>query len=203
MGKGGFAGKMMAPHHFALILASCLGLAGCLGGAPSIPVQPTAEPPPPALGRTTPEDQEEPRPGQQALAALLDYCPPVEVKVGGPAFTIYERGGEGDPSRIRYQATFSSFPRNCTDEAGVLTIRLGIAGYLLSGARGGPGTVTLPIHVEVIQDSTVVVLDRPLPTQVTIAPGAVRGEFALVQELVVPSPPRENMRVVLSFDQPR
>jgi hypothetical protein len=147
------------------------------------------------------EDEE--RPGQRALAALLDYCPPVEVKVGGPAYTIYERGGEGEPTRIRYQATFSSFPRNCTDEAGVLTIRLGIAGFLLSGPRGGPGTVTVPIHVQVIQDGTEVVLDRPLPTQVTVAPGAVRGEFTRVEELVVPSPPRENMRVVLSFDQPR
>jgi hypothetical protein len=63
--------------------------------------------------------------------------------------------------------------------------------------------VTVPIRIQVIQDNDVVVLDRPLPISVTVAPGAVRGEFSLVEELVVPSPPRENMRVVIGFDQPR
>ncbi len=198
MGKGGFAGKTTAPHHFALILASCLGLAACLGTTkyPLDQIQASAEP--------VEADEEDARsPRERAIANLQDYCPPVEVRVDGPAYVVYERGGEGEPSRIRYQATLSQFPRACTDNAGILTIRLGIAGFLLSGPRGGPGSVTVPLHLQVIQDNDVVVLDRPLPTAITIAPGAIRGEFSRVEELVVPSPPRENMRVVIGFDQPR
>lgn len=198
MGKGGFAGKTTAALQFTLILASSLGLASCLGGGQSGPSDSQA-----SAMQSEPAEEEELEPGERARAALLDYCPPVEIKVGGPAYTVYERGGEGDINRLRYQATFSDFPRNCTDQSGVLTIRLGIAGFLLSGPRGGPGTLTVPIRVEVIQDNDVVVLDRALPTPVTVPAGAVRGQFARTEELVVPSPPRENMRVVLSFDQPR
>lgn len=198
MEKGGFAGKMTTPLHLALILASAAGLASCLGGAQTIPYPGQASAVPPE-----PPADEELAPGERARAALLDYCPPVEVKVGGQAHQIYERGGEGEASRLRYQATFSNFPRNCSDEAGVLTIHLGIAGFLISGPRGGPGTVTVPMRVQVFQDNDFLVLDRPLPTQITVPAGAVRGEFARVEDLVVPSPPRENMRVVLSFDQPR
>lgn len=197
MGKGEFAGKTTAALQFTLILASSLGLASCLGGGQSGPSGSQA-----SAVQSAPVEEEVLPPGERARAALLAYCPPVEIKVDGPAYTVYERGGEGDTSRIRYQATFSDFPRNCTDRAGVLTIRLGVAGFLLAGPRGGPGTLTVPLRVEVIQDNDVVVLDQPLPTPVTIPAGAVRGQFTRVEELVVPSPPRENMRVVLSFDQP-
>jgi hypothetical protein len=148
-------------------------------------------------------DQDDDAPRRPAIVALQDYCPPVEVRLDGASYVVYERGGEGEPSRIRYQATLSQYPRSCTDVAGTLTIRLGLAGYLLSGPRGGPGSVIAPLHVQIVQDNTVVVLDRPLPTQVTVPAGAVRGAFSRVEEFVVPSPPRENMRVVIGFDQPR
>jgi hypothetical protein len=167
--------------------------------ASAVPFPPPPEPGPPSLG----EEEDGLTPTERAIANLQDYCPPVEVKIDGPAYIVYERGGEGEPSRIRYQATFSQFPRNCTDQAGTLTIRLGIAGLLISGPRGGPGSVTVPLRVQIVQDNDVIVLDRPLPTPITIPPGGVRGEFSLVQELVVPSPPRENMRIVIGFDQPR
>jgi hypothetical protein len=177
-----------------------------MGGAALPQGEPPASavpfPPPPEPAPSSPSEDEGLSPRQQAIANLRDYCPPVEVTIDGPAYLVYERGGEGEPSRIRYQATFSQFPRNCTDVAGTLTIRLGIAGFLISGPRGGPGSVTVPLRVQVVQDNDVIVLDRPLPTQITVPPGALRGEFIRVEELVVPSPPRENMRVIIGFDQP-
>jgi hypothetical protein len=134
-----------------------------------------------------------------ALAALPDYCPAVEIRQGGAAYVVYERGGDGDPGRIRYQATISEFPRNCVDEAGTLTINLGVAGLLLTGPRGSAGSVTVPLRIEVVQDTATVVYDRVFPTTVTIPVGALRGEFTRVETIVVPSPPRENMRVYVSL----
>jgi hypothetical protein len=199
MRTAGSSGKLPFRLSFALILPALLGLSACLGsgspiGDPDALVAAAPAPDPAA---------EEAATRQRLLAALVDYCPPVEIKLGATAYSVYERGGEGEPSRLRYQASLSQFPRSCVDEAGTLTIQLGLAGYLLAGPRGGPGSVTIPLHVQVVQDIDTVVFDRVFPTPASIPVGAVRGEYSRVEAIVVPSPPRENMRIVIGFDQPR
>jgi hypothetical protein len=132
---------------------------------------------------------------------MPDYCPPVEIRAQGTSHIVYEAGGENDPSAIRYQATLDQFPRACTDEAGVLTIDLGISGFLLAGPKGAPGTFTVPIRVEIVQDISTVVFSEVYPTAATLAPGQNRASFTRVERITVPSPPRETMRITLGFEE--
>ena len=80
------------------------------------------------------------------------YCPPCRSGPAPSRSTIYERNHEDDPNFVRFQASITETAREChTTGTDTLTIKVGIAGRLIAGPKGGAGKFTLPLRVAVIK----------------------------------------------------
>lgn len=112
------------------------------------------------------------------------FCPTVMVQPGTAAFIQYERGKEGDPTAVRYQANFNQFARECVDLGAEVGVRLGIAGRALVGPKGVPGQMMeVPIRFVVIDDQQKVVISRVTRLQVTIPPNQTGITFTHVEDI--------------------
>ncbi len=81
-------------------------------------------------------------------------CPTVDVRTGAATLMIGSKPGEGEPSALdlRYQATIVRTARECRVSAGVMTMKVGIEGRVITGPAGGPGTVNIPLRIAVVQE---------------------------------------------------
>ncbi|BCJ90161.1 hypothetical protein IZ6_08960 [Terrihabitans soli] len=112
------------------------------------------------------------------------FCPAILVQPGTAAFIQYERGKEGDPTSVRYQANFNQFARECVDLGAEVGVRIGIAGRALVGPKGVPGQkMEVPIRFVVIDDQQKVVLSRVTRLQVEIPPGQTGITFTHVEDI--------------------
>jgi hypothetical protein len=123
------------------------------------------------------------------------FCPAVLVQPGTAALILSERGKEGDPMSVRYQARFSEFARECVDLGAEIGLRVGLAGRALVGPKGVPGQVIdVPIRFVVLDDKKKVVISRVTKLQVTIPVGQEGITFTHVEELGTVPKPDNNLR---------
>lgn len=96
---------------------------------------------------------------------LLAFCPPVGLREGTAFFTTYgsapaakaKPAGDADPSLdaaaaakpIRYQTSITDVTRSCTRAGGQITMTIAVAGKVVPGPAGSPGSLTLPIRIAV------------------------------------------------------
>jgi hypothetical protein len=112
------------------------------------------------------------------------YCPPIQIRPGTEALVVYERGQEEDPNFIRYQGSISRTARECKALGPqTLSIKVGIAGRLTVGPKGGTGSVTLPLRVAVVkQEGSRVMHTEVVNVAVTISGPPYSADFAQVVE---------------------
>lgn len=81
-------------------------------------------------------------------------CPGVIIRNGAATLTIGSNPKEETPSPldVRYQGTIVRTARECHVAAGVMTMKVGIEGRVITGPAGGPGSVDVPLRVAVVQD---------------------------------------------------
>lgn len=112
-----------------------------------------------AAAGTTPSLAEQ----QATFDAYLQsgYCPPVTIRPGTEALTIYEKGHEDDQNFVRYQGSITKTARECHAAGSSLMVKIGIAGRLTAGPKGTPGNFALPLRVAVVKQhgSTVFYTD--------------------------------------------
>jgi hypothetical protein len=100
-------------------------------------------------------------------------CPSVRVRTGAATLMIGSKPGEGEPSALdlRYQGSFVRTARECRVSAGVMTMKVGIEGRIVTGPAGGPGEVVVPLRIAVVQEGpdpkTIVSRFAQIPVQVT------------------------------------
>jgi hypothetical protein len=96
-------------------------------------------------------------------------CPTVDVRTGAATLMIGSKPGEGEPSALdlRYQGTIVRTARECRVSAGVMTMKVGIEGRVITGPAGGPGTVDIPLRIAVVQEG--------------INPKTITSKFARIQ----------------------
>jgi hypothetical protein len=112
------------------------------------------------------------------------YCPEIRIPLDGELYAFFETNHPGDPKFIRYLASISKTAREClaVTETGIV-LKLGIAGRVMAGPKGGAGKVTLPFRVTVIkQQGNVVMHDKPYTTTVTVGGTGLAADFAHVIE---------------------
>ncbi|MBS7544583.1 hypothetical protein [Ancylobacter oerskovii] len=132
-----------------------------------------------------------------------DYtCPGVQVRGGAASWQVTD-GAEGG---VRYQANLGTFSRECHFARPDMTMRVGIQGRVLLGAKGGPGKVTVPIRLAVVEEGPT---PKPVWTKlyavpVEIGQGVMQVDFGLVADDVsfpLPSPATlERYVVYVGFD---
>lgn len=120
-------------------------------------------------------------------------CPGIEVRSGAATLMIGSKPGESEPSALdlRYQVTIIRTARECRVTAGVMTMKVGIEGRVITGPAGAPGMVDVPLRLAVVQEgiNPKTILSRFAREQVTITNAVDRVTFTHIDpEISFPMP---------------
>lgn len=145
---------------------------------------------------------------ERAEGEVLDlqaYCPKLVLRGGTENFRIYAKGTDKDSpdakNNVVYQATMTDTVRECKRANEQMTIRVGAAGRLIAGPKGGPGTFNMPIRVAVTR-GTEVLYSQLHQFPGAIPEGRVNNTFTFVDEnVVIPIPDKKNILVFVGFDE--
>lgn len=94
--------------------------------------------------------------GDLAAAAANDTpCPNMQIRTGASTLIVSSKPGEGTPNPldVRYQGSIVRLARECRLNAGLLTIKVGVEGRIVTGPAGTPGTVNVPLRIAVVEDA--------------------------------------------------
>lgn len=99
-------------------------------------------------------------------------CPAVQVRTGAAVLSIgndTKATAEGEPGalNLRYQGTIIRFARECRVSAGVMTMKVGVEGRVITGPAGGPGKVDVPLRLAVVQEG---VNPKPITSKFAMIP---------------------------------
>ncbi|WP_173931068.1 hypothetical protein [Chelativorans sp. Marseille-P2723] len=165
-----------------LVLAGSAFLAGCQSGSQAQPGQ---------VADT--------QAGAIRESELRAHCPPVTLQDGTASFAIYERGGEGDPNRLVYQASISETTRTCQYAEDRMTVA--VAGRVVPGPRGQPGTISMPIRIVAVRGNDVVYSEL-FRQSVTITDTSGATQFIFSDPNVsVPGGITRGVRILAGFDE--
>jgi len=168
-----------------------LATAGCQSGAQSgdnaIAGVDTTAPPPPE--------------GKVLQSELRAFCPSITVRQGTAFYNTYAKGGDGDASKVIYQASITDSSRSCTRADGNMTIKVAAAGRVVPGPLVQPGTITMPIRVVVTQGG------QPIYSQlhqhkVQVSDTSTATQFVFTDpNVVIPIPPDGQARIFVGYDE--
>jgi hypothetical protein len=130
--------------------------------------------------------------GNDPAAADIE-CPSVNVRTGAATLMIGNKPSEGEPSALdlRYQATILRTARECRVNSGIMTMKVGIEGRVITGPAGGPGTVNVPLRLAVVQEGVnpKTILSKFASVQVAVAGAVDRVPFTHIDpEISFPLP---------------
>lgn len=181
----GVARLVLAPVC-VLSLMGCMGVGG--GGA---------EPETTATTQTAPEE------GQIDIRRYIgpDYCPEIRIPDGFEVIRHYESGHQDDADFIIWQASISRTARECLyDLQGGLLLRVGVSGRVISGPKGTPGDVTVPIRI-IIEKYKEGEIASELHEELATIPASGSTVITKVYEFNVPSPGEDKDYLInIGFD---
>jgi hypothetical protein len=133
------------------------------------------------------------------------YCPELRLLVGGENFAMFERDHAGDAKYVRYLGSITDTARECTTitDTGI-SIKLGVAGRVVAGPKGGAGKVTLPLKVTVLkQHGNKVLFSKTYSATVTLGGADLSGTFSQVIDPVAfkRTANDEDLIIYVGFDQ--
>ena len=190
----------MSPKRFAaravttaLGLGALLALSGCGGDGGILP---SADSTFGKLLRGTSEPAQQLEP---ALVAPTVSCPPITIKTGTQTWQQFAGPGN-DPMTLRYQASIGETARECSLAGDQMAIKVGIAGRVLTGPKGGPGSVTLPVTVSVADSDEKTIYKKSFRVPVSIDNGNGVAWSVVQDNIMVPQ--RDDLVIFVGFDLP-
>jgi hypothetical protein len=146
-----------------------------------------------------------PKSDAPAEAESLDVnCPSVDVPSGTATYQLFERAGQTEMTDLRYQGYFRRFARECKAEGDNVSIRVGVAGRLVTGPKGASGqTLELPIRFVLADTDDKPVVSRLVKVKVSIPANEGGEEFQQVEDLgPIPMPPGKlnGWKLLVGFD---
>jgi hypothetical protein len=129
------------------LIALTLGLAGC-GTSDLLKSSPLD------LFSSSSKATRDPAPGGAQVTDDDIDCPGVQIRNGAATLMVGSKPGEGEPAAldVRYQGSIIRTARECHVAAGMMTMKVGVEGRVITGPAGGPGTVDVPLRVAVVQE---------------------------------------------------
>ena len=120
-------------------------------------------------------------------------CPSVDVRLGAATLMIGSKPGDGEPAAmdLRYQGSIIRTARECKVTGGVMTMKVGIEGRVITGPAGGPGTIEVPLRLAVVKEGVAPkpILSKFVRIPVTITGAIDRVTFTHVDpEVTFPMP---------------
>jgi len=141
-----------------------------------------ANPRPVAQPTNNPAEKQVPLP----VASTDIYCPEVDIAEGGSAYRV----GGAESASVRYQFNIGDTARECDPAGpGQAAIKVGVAGNLVIGQAGSPGTYSVPLRITVTQDAGKKQIYSKTYTIQATADATNSGQFRIVADpIVVPMP---------------
>ncbi len=218
--RSGRSRSVAAGLALALLAASCSGGSGLgsLGGSSTTSAPPPASAQPAAsasfkdkvssfFGASSAKD-----PQQVEGSQVVQDCPGIDIRQGASTLKVGTTGtvasGESDDNgamELKYQGTFVRAARECALVAGQLVMKIGVEGRVIVGPAGGPGQVTIPLRIAVVQETvkgTKPIVTKFIQIPVTIASAADNPTFTHVEEGLSFPMPRDldDYIVYIGFD---
>jgi len=198
----------------ALVLGGCTAIGG-LGSSNTTTTEPASAP----AASNSPSMTEKissffsrssasaPQPVAGAQPDLNLNCPFIDIREGASTLTIGPTGDKAAAMALKYQGTFVRAARECAAAGGDMVMRIGIQGRVIVGPAGGPGQVTVPVRIAIVQETTSgakVITTKLIRIPVTIGPNDLNTVFTHVEEgLAFPMPSRtelDDYKVYIGFD---
>ena len=81
-------------------------------------------------------------------------CPQVTLRIGASTLLIGSKPGQGEPNPldVSYQGSIIRTARECHVNAGIVTMKVGIEGRIITGPAGMPGAVDVPLRIAVVEE---------------------------------------------------
>jgi hypothetical protein len=118
--------------------------------------------------------------------AAANGCPPIQVEGGQRYVTLFEGNRVGDTSSVINRGEITKTARECQLGGGAVQVKYGIAGRVLLGPKGKPGSVTLPVTMQVLDKAKNKVRSEPFTVTVTITKENPLAYFSLVRDVTIP-----------------
>ena len=101
-------------------------------------------------------------------------CPSVDVRTGAATLLIGSKPGESEPSplEVRYQGSIIRTARECQVNAGVMRMKVGIEGRVITGPAGGPGSIEVPLRLAVVHEG---INPKPIVSKLARIPVTIAG----------------------------
>ncbi len=110
------------------------------------------------------------------------FCPQVIVLEGTAASQAYA-GTPPSSANLRYQYALDDTARECTLDGDQLAIKIGVAGKVLLGPAGSPGSFSVPVRMAVLREhDNQPIVSKLYRAAVTVAAGETRADFTVVSE---------------------
>jgi hypothetical protein len=131
-----------------------------------------------------------------------DYCPELRIREGLELARTYQAGQAEDPANVVWQASLGETARECLyDLQGNLTLRIGISGRVVTGPKGGPGAVAVPLRIAVVKYQEAVLTTSSIRSAVDDI-GASSAVFREDLRGVVPSPGQDrDYLIYVGYDE--
>lgn len=131
----------------------------------------------------------------QGIRDASDFeCPNVTVRTGTSTLIITDKAkGEAadSPLSLKYQGSIVNTARECKYAAGIVTMKVGIEGRIITGPAGGPGQVEVPLRIAVVHEGPQpkVVLSKLARLSVAVTDGSAGATFTHIDpEISFPMP---------------
>ncbi len=137
-------------------------------------------------------------------SAASSGCPQLQVEGGQRSITLYEDNRIGKAAAVVHQSEITKTARECQVSDGVAQIKYGVAGRLVLGPKGKPGTVTLPMTMQVFDKAKIPLKSEPFTVTVTVTKENRISYFAVVRDVVIPVKEGvmpQDYSIVIAFDK--
>ena len=118
--------------------------------------------------------------------AAAGGCPTLQVEGGQRYVTNYEGNRVGDGASVINRGEITKTARECQTTMGLVQVKYGIAGRVLLGPKGKPGTLTLPITMHVLDKARNKVKSEPVTVTITITKENPLSYFSVVRDVTIP-----------------
>jgi hypothetical protein len=174
-----FLRPLLALTGFGL-LAGCSSVQGLMPHIEPVSFQANQSVNPRPVGQLPTNPAE--KPIALPLSSADINCPTVDIAEGGAAY----RAGGAENASVRYQFNIGETARQCDPAGpGQAAIKIGVAGNLVIGPAGSPGTFSVPLRITVTQEAD----HKPVFTKTykveATADAASSGQFRIVADPIV------------------
>jgi hypothetical protein len=118
--------------------------------------------------------------------AAANGCPPLQVEGGQRDLTSYEGNRVGAAAAVIHRAEITKTARECQLAGGMVQVKYGVAGRVLLGPKGKPGTITLPVTMQIFDKVKGKLRSEPFTVSVTITKENPISYFSVVREATIP-----------------